>query len=97
MEALGYNTAKVDEGKALLNNARNLYNQNQEIEDTKIKAYQAFEDQRKNIDATYSTDRKKAKIIFKSDPVVFKELGLKGSLPRTYVKWLETINSFYNT
>ncbi|MCI2227689.1 hypothetical protein MC378_00830 [Polaribacter sp. MSW13] len=30
MEALGYNTTKIDEGKAILNNAKNLYNQCQE-------------------------------------------------------------------
>lgn len=97
MEALGYNTTKIDEGKALLATARNLYNKNQELEDAKNKAYQAFENQRKTIDSIYSVDRKKAKIVFKNDAVIFKELGLKGSLTRTYVKWLETVNLFYNT
>lgn len=96
MEALGYNTAKIDEGKALLNTAKTLYNQNLEIDDSKNKAYQAFENKRVAIEGVYSTDRKKAKIVFKTDAVVFKELGLKGSLPRTYVKWLETISLFYN-
>lgn len=97
MEALGYNTPKIEEGKTLLNAAKTLYNQNQELDDVKNKAYQTFEDQRKTISTIYSTDRKKAKIIFKTDAVIFKELGLKGSLPRTYVKWLETVNLFYNT
>lgn len=97
MEALGYNTAKIDEGKTLLSTAKTQYNKNQELEDIKLKAYKTFEDKRIEIDNTYSTDRKKAKIIFKTDAVVFRELGLKGSLPRTYVKWLETVSLFYNT
>ncbi|WP_347175175.1 hypothetical protein [Polaribacter uvawellassae] len=97
MEALGYNTAKIDEGKALLSTAKTLYNQSQELEDIKLNAYKAFEDKRVEIDSTYSTDRKKAKVVFKTDAVVFRELGLKGSLPRTYVKWLETVSLFYNT
>lgn len=97
MEALGYNTAKIDEGKDLLNAAKTQYTQNQELEDIKLKAYKTFEDIRVAIDKTYSTDRKKAKIIFKTDAVVFRELGLKGNLPRTYVKWLETVSLFYNT
>ena len=97
MEALGYNTTKIDEGKAILNNAKTLYNQNQELEDARGKAYQTFEEKRVAIDLKYATDRKKAKIIFKTDPLILKELGLKGALPRTYVKWLETVSLFYNT
>lgn len=97
MEALGYNTAKIDEGKALLNNAKTLYIKNQELEDAKGRTYQAFVEKRTDIDVKYATDRKKAKVIFKTDLLVFKELGLKGSLPRSYVKWLETISLFYNT
>tara|TARA_R110001606_G_scaffold153848_1_gene295323 strand:- start:204 stop:863 length:660 start_codon:yes stop_codon:yes gene_type:complete len=97
MEALGYNTTKIDEGKAILNNAKTLYIQNQELEDARGKAYQTFEEKRVAIDLKYATDRKKAKIIFKTDPLILKELGLKGALPRTYVKWLETVSLFYNT
>ena len=97
MEALGYNTAKIDAGKALLSSAKTLYIQNQELEDTKLKAYQSFEEKRVEIDLKYAKDRKKAKIIFKTDPIILKELGLKGSLPRTYVKWVETVTLFYNT
>ncbi|MHB0755157.1 PQLLE family protein [Polaribacter sp. M15] len=97
MEALGYNTAKIDQGKALLTTAKTLYISNREQEDAKGRAYQKFENQRNTIDSAYSLDRKKAKIVFKDNLTVFKELGLKGGLPRSYVKWLETISLFYNT
>lgn len=97
MEELGYNTTKIGEGKALLTEAKNQFLQNQQIEDSKLKAYKLFENKRIEIDATYGKDRKKSKIIFKNDTLVLKELGLTGSVPKSYVKWLETISLFYNT
>ena len=64
MEALGYNTAKIDEGKALLENAKTQYNSNQTLEDTRAKAYKTFEEMRTDIETKYSRDRKKVKVIF---------------------------------
>lgn len=97
MEELGYNTTKIDEGKALLKETKNQFLQNQQIEDSKLKAYKLFENKRIEIDATYGKDRKKSKIIFKNNTLVLKELALTGSVPKSYVKWLETISLFYNT
>lgn len=97
MEAMGYNTAKIDEGKALVTNAKNLFVENQQIEDKKLKAYKNFEDKRLAIDTNYAKDRKKAKVIFKEDALVLRELGLVGPVPKSYVKWLEKISLFYNT
>lgn len=97
MEALGYNTAKIDEGKAILNKAKNQYLKNQQIEDAKLKAYKTFEDKRIEINTNYAKSRKKAKVIFKDDALVLRELGLVGSVPKSYVKWLEKVSLFYNT
>jgi hypothetical protein len=96
IEALGYNTAKIDEGKALLNEAKTQFNTNKSLEDTRAKAYKDFEDLKAKIEINYSKDRKKAKIIYKQDALVLKELGIKGIVPKSYVKWLETVNLFYN-
>lgn len=96
MEALGYNTTKVDAGKSLLNEAKTQFNTNKSLEDTRAKAYKAFEDLKIIIETKYSKDRKKAKIIFKDDALTYKELGLKGIIPKSYVKWLETVSIFYN-
>ncbi|MCI2229129.1 hypothetical protein MC378_08120 [Polaribacter sp. MSW13] len=96
MEEMGYNTAKIDEGKNLLELAKEQFNTHQIIEDAKAKAYQEFEDLRLEIEAKYAKDRKKAKIVFRKEILTFKELGLKGILPKSYVKWLETVNKFYN-
>lgn len=96
MEGLGYNTAKIGEGKAILALAKNKYNANHTLEDNKLKAYKEFEDLRIEIKSKYAKDRKKAKIIFKNEALILKELHLKGALPSTYVKWLEIVTIFYN-
>lgn len=97
MEELGYTTAKIDQGKALLTEAKSQFLQNQQVEDAKLKAYKVFEDKRIEIDAIYSKDRKKSKIIFKKQVLTLKELGLVGAVPKSYVKWLQTVSLFYNT
>lgn len=97
MEELGYNTTKVDEGISLLNEAKTQFNKNNTLEDTRAKAYKAFNDKKVQIETKYSKDRKKVKIVFKADTLVLKELGVKGIIPKSYVKWLETVNQFYNT
>lgn len=97
MEELGYNTTKVDEGISLLNEAKTQFNKNHTLEDTRAKAYKTFNDKKVQIETKYSKDRKKVKIVFKADILVLKELGVKGIIPKSYVKWLETVNQFYNT
>lgn len=97
MEALGYNTAKIDAGKALLQNAKTNFDTNQSLEDTRAKAYNAFELKRIEIDNAYTKDRKKAKIILKTNTLVLKELGLVGTIPKSYVNWLKKVSLFYNT
>lgn len=97
MEDLGYNTAKIAEGKALLNEAKTQFLSNQTLEDKRAQAYKAFEDSKVNIETKYAKDRKKAKIVFKEEALVLRELGIKGIVPKSYVKWLETVNLFYNT
>lgn len=96
MESLGYNTAKIDNGKALLETTKTTFNNNQTLEDTRAKAYKVFEDLKQEIETVYSKDRKKAKVIFRNQTLILKELALKGTLPKSYVKWLETVTTFYN-
>lgn len=97
MEDLGYNTVKIAEGKALLNETKTQFLSNQTLEDKRAQAYKAFEDSKVNIETKYAKDRKKAKIVFKEEALVLRELGIKGIVPKSYVKWLETVNLFYNT
>jgi hypothetical protein len=96
MEALGYNSAKISEGVSILQNTRAKFDENQTLEDNKLRAYKAFEEKRLAVNALYAKDRKKARIILKDDALTIKELGLVGEVSKNYVKWLETISLFYN-
>lgn len=97
MEALGYNTAKIDQGKALLNTAKTEFDTHQSLEDVRANAYKVFEDERKKIEVNYAKDRKKAKVIFRDNTLALKELGLTGTIPGSYIKWLEKTKLFYQT
>ena len=96
MEDLGYNTAKIDAGKALLSKTKAQFTIHNTFEDTRARAYKHFDDLKIIIEAKYAKDRKKAKIIYRQDVLVLKELGIKGIIPKSYVKWLEIVNQFYN-
>ncbi|NCT16071.1 MAG: hypothetical protein GW774_12490 [Flavobacteriales bacterium] len=81
---------------SILQNTRSKFDENQTLEDNKLRAYKAFEEKRLAVNALYAKDRKKARIILKDDALVIKELGLVGEVSKNYVKWLETISLFYN-
>jgi len=97
MESLGYNAAKMAEGITVLQTAKSSYDENQLLDDNKAKTSKAFEDKRIALNVNFVRDRKKARVILSDDPLVLKELGVAGGIPKTYVKWLENINQFYNT
>jgi hypothetical protein len=44
----------------------------------------------------YTLHRKKSKVIFRNDPIIADKLAISGSLPRTYIKWLEGVKKFYS-
>ena len=96
MEALGYTSAKISEGVSILQNTRTKFDENQTLDDNKLKAFKTFEEKRLAVNALYAKDRKKARIILRDDALTIKELGLIGEVSKNYVKWLETISLFYN-
>ncbi|MDA3893900.1 MAG: hypothetical protein PF517_19750 [Salinivirgaceae bacterium] len=59
-------------------------------------AYAAFTNKKEAIEDTYAMHRKKAKVAFRNDPVLLKQLELTGSLPKAYIKWVETMKAFYS-
>lgn len=95
MADLGYDSALITEGKQLLEQTRNIYDFNKTEDDETSAAYADFLTKKAEIEITYSLHRKKAKVIFRKDPVILKQLALDGSLQKSYVKWLETVRKFY--
>jgi len=94
---LGYDTAKIDEGKALLTTTRSVYDLKKTEDDETSVAYADFTTKKAELEDIYSLHRKKAKVVFRKDAITAEKLAITGSLPRAYVKWLETVKKFYTT
>lgn len=45
---------------------------------------------------TYNIHRKKAKVVFRNDSLTADKLAISGTMPRTYIKWLEAAKKFYS-
>ena len=97
LAATGYEESVLNEGKALLEAARKAYTDNITEDDESKQAYHAFETKRDELDALYRLHRKKAKILYRNEPVVSKTLGITGRVPDAYIVWLDTIKRFYTT
>lgn len=95
MADLGYDSALITEGKQLLEQTRIIYDFNKTEDDETSVTYADFSTKKAEIEKIYSMHRKKAKVIFRKDPVTLKQLALDGSLQKSYVKWLETVRKFY--
>ena len=95
MAELGYDSALITEGKQLLEQTRNIFDFNKTEDDETSVAYADFSNRKKDLETIYSLHRKKAKVVFRKDPVTLKQLALDGSLQKSYVKWIETVKKFY--
>ena len=95
MAEFGYDAAMIEEGKNLFTQTRQAYDNNVQEDDETSQAYSNFTEKRNSLADTYSLHRKKAKVVFKNDPVILKRLVLDGSVPAAYVSWLEIVKKFY--
>ena len=95
MAEFGYTAEILTEGKNLLAQTRQAYDANKTEDDETSAAYNDFNSKRTLLADTYALDRKKAKVIFRNDPLTLEKLGINGSIPQAYVKWLETTKKFY--
>lgn len=94
---LGYGSAKIDEGKALLATTRGAYYRNKTEDDETLVAYADFATKREELEGIYSLHRKKAKVVFRKDAITAEKLAVTGTLPKAYVRWIETVKKFYTT
>ena len=96
MAEYGYHFEIINEGKMLLEATRAAYNANKTEDDETSAAYKNFSDKKNQLEEMYSLHRKKAKVVFRNDPLVLDKLAVSGVLPKAYVKWLEAIRKFYS-
>ncbi|MDX1828631.1 MAG: hypothetical protein R3342_03700 [Lutibacter sp.] len=95
MAEFGYDETLLTEGKTLLTKARQTYDFNKKEDDETSEAYNNFITTKENLANTYTLHRKKAKVIFRKEPVTLSKLSISGSLPKSYIKWLEAVKKFY--
>lgn len=95
MAELGYESAKIMEGKALLDLARKAVESAVKEGHETSEAYKHFDTLRHQIDDDYAMHRKKAKVVFRDDALTCQKLAIEGQVPKSYVRWLEAIKQFY--
>ncbi len=93
MAELGYDNAEITEGKALLVTTRQAYDFNQ----TEDEAYEGFSSVKSELESTYRSHRKKAKVVFRKDSLTMDKLSISGSIPQAFVRLLEKAKKFYST
>ena len=95
MAEFGYDGPKIEEGKQLLGVTRQSFVFNKQEDDETNAARAAFIKIKSKVHDAYSLHRKKGKVVFKDDEVMLKKLGLTGTLSYAYIKWIESMKTFY--
>ena len=93
----GYGIEKMSNGKDLLDKANELYSiniQKKQEETTYSVNYQKIYTE---VTQMYSSHRKRAKIIFKNDENILRNLRINGASVRTKSEYTEDIKVFYGT
>ena len=96
MADLGYDSATIAEGKALLTETRNAFNLNKTEDDETSAAYADFSSKKTQLENIYTLHRKKAKVVFRNDSLTADKLAISGEMQRTYIKWVESVKKFYS-
>ena len=96
MAEFGYDEALLIEGKTLFTKTRAAFDLNKTEDDETSESYNNFTTTKENLAKTYTLHRKKAKVIFRKDILTLNKLSLSGSLPTSYIKWLEVVKKFYS-
>lgn len=91
----GYDDAKISEGKALYDKARQTFDVNTKETREESVASLAFQEIYQKTLENYATDRKKARIIYEDNEEASLSLSLKGRTSRIIAKAIEEMRAFY--
>lgn len=91
----GYDDQEIAKGKALYDNAAQKLDLNKTESAEEKMAYDAFSKKFEELKKTYTTDRKKAKIIFKDEDTILAVLAVKGIMSIRIGAMLDDIDTFY--
>lgn len=91
----GYDEAKISEGKALYDKARQTFDANVKETREETTASLSFQEKYQNFHKNYTTHRKKARIVFEDNAEAFAQLNLKNIPAKAIAKFLEETRAFY--
>ncbi|WP_378185722.1 hypothetical protein ACE939_11460 [Aquimarina sp. W85] len=97
MAELGFDIDTLNAGDQLLAQTRAAYDFKQLEDDETVAASTNFKEAKKQLETYYRRHRKKARVIYKNNPTILKQLGIYNTVPYNYAGWLETIRKFYTT
>lgn len=92
---LGYDSAVIAKGKALLAKTRADYDAHKTEDNETSAAYADFSNKKDQLNKLFRIHRKKAKVVFRNDPLTAEKLRISGAIARAYITWLESIKEFY--
>ena len=92
----GYDAAAIAQGEALYNNFVEKYDTNKTETAQETTAYAVFSNAFETTAAIYKTERKKAKIVFKNQPDVLRNLQLNKPLLDRNALVIDTMRLFYD-
>lgn len=93
----GYDDDAIAQGNALFNDLLAKYNAKHTTKAQQTSVYATFKKEFINVKTIYTLDRKKAKIIYKKQPVILKNLSVTGKIPLQMANLLDVIDWFYNS
>lgn len=91
----GYDEQEIAKGKALYDNAAQKLDLNKTETAEEKMAYDAFSKKFEELKKSYTTDRKKAKIIFKDEDTILTVLAIKGVMSIRIGAMLDDVDTFY--
>ncbi len=96
LSLFGYTSKEIGEGESLLAEAKKAWSNNQRENDESKEASSAFSTAREALEKIYSSDRKRAKVIFRKEPLIKDRLKVSGSTPRTFAPFIATAEKLYS-
>ncbi len=96
MSELGYDSEEIQKGKNILSLTRKAYDANKTEDDETKEAHASFINLKTQLDDIFTVHRKKAKVVFRNDPLTAAKLGISTGKGRSYIKWIESLKNFYS-
>lgn len=95
MALYGYTADKIAEGQQIFDHTMVVFNANKTEDDETSEASKQFKNELADIENNYRSDRRKARILFRDEPILLKRLGIVGNVPETYLNLMHTCKTFY--